>query len=46
MSIAAFLGLLDGPDGRIALRSAAPDDPPVIGHGYLDTVESGAFDGV
>lgn len=46
VSIAGFLGLLDRPDGRIALRSAAPDDPPVIRHGYLDTVESGAFDGV
>lgn len=42
--IAGFLGLLDGPDGSIRLRSLDPGDPPTIDHGYLGAVQSGAFD--
>jgi choline dehydrogenase len=41
-----FLALLDGPDGRISLASAAADEPPRIDHGYAALLSSGAFDGV
>lgn len=41
--IAGFLGLLDGLDGTVTLRSARPDDPPVIHHGYLEVVDAGRF---
>ena len=46
VGIGTFLALLDGPAGHIRLRSARPDDPPLIHHGFLETVEAGAFDGV
>ncbi len=44
VSIAAFLALHEGPEGRIQLRSPAPDDAPVIHHGYVESVDAGAFD--
>jgi choline dehydrogenase len=44
VAFAFFLGLLEGIHGSIALRSAAPDDPPVIDHGYWPLVETGAFE--
>ena len=40
------LGLLDGPDGSIRLRSADPAEPPDIRHGYLGSIAAGAFDQV
>ena len=46
VGIGTFLALLDGPAGHIRLRSARPDDPPLIHHGFLETVEAGAFGGV
>jgi hypothetical protein len=39
-----FLGLLDGPDGRISLTSTAPDAPPQIDHGYGALLAGDAFD--
>jgi choline dehydrogenase len=44
--ITGCLALVDGPEGNIRLRSTRPDDPPIIDHGYLGAVESGAFDGL
>jgi choline dehydrogenase len=39
-----FLGLVDGPEGSIRLRSADPEVAPVIDHGYAALAESDAFD--
>jgi choline dehydrogenase len=39
-----FLGLVDGPDGSVRLRSTDPATAPVIEHGYAAVAESDAFD--
>jgi choline dehydrogenase len=39
-----FLGLVDGPQGRISLTSSAPDAPPQIVHGYRAVLSDNAFD--
>jgi choline dehydrogenase len=46
IAFAFFLGLVDGIDGSIRLRSAAPDAAPVIDHGYWPVAERGAFENV
>jgi choline dehydrogenase len=39
-----FLALVDGPGGRVALRSTRPDDAPLIEHRFLDVVQDGRLD--
>jgi len=38
-----FLALTDGPQGRIALRSTRPEDPPLIDHRYAGVVADGSL---
>jgi choline dehydrogenase len=43
-AISFFLGLTDGPDGSIRLRSSDPHVPPLIDHGYGTLIGTDAFD--